>query len=365
MKTSIITFHESNNNGALLQAYALQTTLSRLSDQQCDILNYHSQYKEAQYSVRGKKNLLIFINSLLSTLIQSKIKENVNSFKKQYLNITKKIYNSSSEMTVLNDQYDRFYCGSDQVWNAINTGVDATYFLNFVEDKAKIASYAPSIALSEIPENLKKFYITNVTRFQHLSVREKSGQVLIEKLTGKKPEVVLDPTLLLDKDKWNQIAKPISEKKPYIFVYYISYVPQMIDFVKKLETETGFDVIVAIKTIRDYKNGFTGKIVSPEEFIGYISNAEYVVTNSFHGTAFSVNLEKEFFAFGNKKALAKANSRVTDFLELMNLSNRFIGNEYTIQSLLSENNRIDYSVVSKKLIAEREKSINYIKTTLN
>lgn len=365
MKTSIITFQESSNSGALLQAYALQTTLSRLSEQPCDILNYHSQFKKAQYSVSGKKNLLVLINSLLSAPIKKKIEKKANSFKRQYLNMTKKIFNSSNEMIVLNDQYDKFYCGSDQVWNAINTGADVAYFLDFVEDKAKIASYAPSIALTEIPEKLKDFYTTNINMFQHLSVREKSGQVLIEELTGKKAQVVVDPTLLLDKKEWQQIAKPESRKKPYIFVYYISYVPHMINFVKKLKIETGFDVIVAIKTIRDYKNGFTGKIVSTEEFVRFISNAEYVVTNSFHGTAFSVNFEKEFFAFGNKKVLAKANSRVTDLLEIINLSNRFIGKEYSIQSLLSENNKIDYSTVSKKLLAEREKSIDYIKTTLD
>lgn len=367
MKTSILTFHESNNSGALLQAYALQTVLSRLSQESCDILNYHSKYKALNYSVRFNKNLLVFFNKLLSLPLQKNIQKNAVQFRKEYLNITNKVYKSPKEMIELNNKYDKFFCGSDQVWNPVNTGADDTYFLSFVTDKQKIVSYAPSIALSQIPNEYVDFLTENINRFHYLSVREKSGREIIKNLTGRNAKWVLDPTLLLKKNEWNIISKKPNINKPYIFVYYISYIPELIDFVSKLKKKTGFDVIVSVKTVRDIfvcsMKGFTAKIISTQEFVGCIANAEYIVTNSFHGTAFSVNYEKEFFTFGNKKGLSKANSRITDFLDKFGLIERFISNNSTVATCV-ENSKIEYSDVSEYLATEREDSLSYITNAL-
>lgn len=367
MKTAILTFNESNNNGALLQAYALQTVLSELTNEQCDIINYHSTFKENQYKIKFNNNILVFLNKLLSLTLQKKINKKSDLFRNNYLNITNQVYYTSKELEELNNKYDRFYSGSDQVWNPLNTGGDATYFLDFVKDHNKIASYAPSIAISEIPENLKEFYVENLNRFKYLSIREKSGSRIIKELTGRDATVVLDPTLLLGKEEWSKFANIKPQKKPYIFVYYISYVPELIEFTKQLKKETGLEVVVATKTVRDvyknFTNGFNGKIISPVDFVNYILHADYVVTNSFHGTIFSVNFEKEFFSFGNKKGLSKANNRVTDFLNLLQISNRFINDtDYTLSDLLR--NKIEYNKVTKILSDEREKSINYLKSTL-
>ena len=353
MKTAILTFQESYNNGALLQAYALQTVLTELSNERCDILNYRCPYKQAQYSGRFNKNLLVYINKTISRRIQNEIKKKADSFRDKYLNITNKIYSSSIEMTELNNRYDKFFCGSDQIWNPFNTGGDETYFLNFVEDSKKIASYAPSIAISNIPPQFNNMFIKNINRFRHLSIREKSGQKL-------------DPTLLLNKEEWNQIKQPINNGKPYIFVYYISYLPQLIKFAKELKRETGLEVVVAVKTVRDYVtcilHGFTARIISPNEFVGGIADANYIVTNSFHGTVFSVNYEKEFFAFGNKKGLAKGNSRIMDFLDLLGLSERFNIDTKSIKEFLMK--PVEYKEVKKKLSIEKEKSLSYIKSAL-
>lgn len=366
MRTSILTFQESNNNGALLQAYALQTILSNITKEKSHILNYHSLFKESHYKIKFNKNIPVFMNKLLSIPIQKEINRKAEAFKKRELYITDKRYTSSKEMEELNDKYDRFYCGSDQVWNPVNTGADTTYFLDFVKDTEKIVSYAPSIALSELPEELKGLYFTYINRFKHLSIREKSGKQIINELTGRVAQVVLDPTLLLDKNDWKKVGKPLTQKKPYIFVYYISYVPELIEFVKILKQKTGLEVIIATRTVRDsiknYIHGFTGKIISPEDFVSHILNASYIVTNSFHGTVFSVNFEKEFFTFGNKKGLARANSRIIDFLDTFDLDNRFVSDSSNLVELLE--NKVNYTDVSARLISQRNESIDYIRTTL-
>jgi len=352
LKIVILTFQESSNYGALFQAYALQTKIEKLINSKCEILNYHSTYKATQYSINLKKSLAVFLNKLFSKFIINKVRKNSSSFKKRYLNIAKKVFYSSEQMKELSGQYDLFFCGSDQVWNAINTGEDSTYFLDFVKDINKKVAYAPSIALPEIPENLIDFYKKNINGFMFLSVREESGAKLIEELTDKKAEVVLDPTLLLNQDEWLSISKPINYKKPYIFVYYISYLPQLINFAKKLSKETGLQVILPLRTVRDYFTGFNCKIISPEHFIDSIANAEYVVTNSFHGIAFSVNFKKEFFSFGK------------DFLKLIKLQDRFIDNNFLDNEILQNYIKINYSKVSQILDSEKKKSIEFIKSAL-
>ncbi|MEG1442385.1 MAG: polysaccharide pyruvyl transferase family protein, partial [Oscillospiraceae bacterium] len=139
--------------------------------------------------------------------------------------------------------YDLFVCGSDQVWNYKITNFDKTYFLDFVKDNKKKASYAASFGLSEIPNEYILEYSHLLKSFSHLSVRENEGAKIISDLTGTNCETVLDPTLLLSADKWLTLTKEKTEKKPYILIYLMSKSEKLIDFAYKLSIKTGMKVI--------------------------------------------------------------------------------------------------------------------------
>ena len=371
MKASIITFQDSYNNGALLQAYALEKTLSDLTGERCEILNYHCAFKNKKYGMNLKEKPLVMVNKALSYPIKKKLRRKSDQFKRKYMHITPEEYSTSDEMVKLNEVYDAFFCGSDQIWNPFNTGGDGAFFLDFVRSADAMIAYAPSIAITEMPGDLQALYRKHLNRFKHLSIREESGKAIIEKLTGQNAQVVLDPTLLMTAEDWSKISKPTTIGKPYAFLYFISYRPEMLRFAKRLKEEAGIEIVVSIKTLRDYlvcvKHGLIAKIVSPGEFIGYIQNAEYVITNSFHATAFSINLRKKFFSFGNKSTLARGNSRVTDFLAGLGLSDRFVNrdelkNKDDIHALMKK--EIQYQEVHKKLDSLRAQSMTFIKNAL-
>ena len=369
MKIGILTFQESNNNGAMLQALALQEITSEIANGSAKIINYHSKFKQQQYKLNFSGNKKVFLNKLLSAFVRRKVRLKAEEFRRKYLNIENKKIIDKKELKELNGRFSVFITGSDQVWNVNNIGTDSTYFLDFVDkSNNKIVSYAPSIALSEIPKKYKGFYYENINRFNYLnlSIREKTGQKIIKDLTGQNATVVVDPTLLLHKDEWIKKfnLQPTSyNNEKYIFVYYISYNPNLIKFVKKLKEKTGYKVIVATRTLRDYKIGFQNVVISPKDFVNYIYSAEYIVTNSFHGTAFSVNFEKKFFAFGNSDKLSKVNSRIEDFLDDVSLSSRYISGDYELDSLSNE--VIDYRSSSAILEEMRNKSLNFLYNSLN
>ena len=367
MRASIITFQESSNNGALLQAYALQTVLTDLTGEKCDIINYHSAHKAKDYKNHNKKEILVYLNRLLSKRIRNTMDKKAAVFKDTFLNITGKVYYCLDDLKELNSEYDNFVCGSDQVWNPNNTGGDEAFLLSFVADDSKLISYAPSIALSKIPDEFKEIYKRNILRFTHLSVREKSGKNIIKDLTNKDAKVVLDPTLLLDSHRWNTILQSIETKEPYIFVYCITHRPQLIEYAKKLRKHTGLPIVMAIHTVRDVyicrKNGFRGMIVSPQEFVGAIANAEHVITNSFHATVFSVNYQVNMSIFGNKGRMKDANNRMKDILTQLHLGDRFIDDSSEYNILTDDVQNFDEVIAS--LHTMRKESMDFLGSALS
>lgn len=179
MKIGILTFQESNNNGAMLQALALQEITSEIANGSAKIINYHSKFKQQQYKLNFSGNKKVFLNKLLSAFVRRKVRLKAEEFRRKYLNIENKKIIDKKELKELNGRFSVFITGSDQVWNVNNIGTDSTYFLDFVDkSNNKIVSYAPSIALSEIPKKYKGFYYENINRFNYLnlSIREKTGQ---------------------------------------------------------------------------------------------------------------------------------------------------------------------------------------------
>ena len=359
-KIGILTFQNADNYGALLQAYALKKTIKD-TGHKADILNYYSPKLPKDYKIFRLpkispkdivKKCAKFILSPFLLYIRWKFK----GFRKQYLTDIEPVYPNKIENYA--NKYDIFITGSDQVFNPRITNFDRNYFLSFSKDKNKNFSYAASFGLSlkDLSDNEKEFLKENLANFNSLSVREKQGNEIIESLLSYKSEVNIDPTLLLSKAVWQKIAVS-PKKKKYVLLYLMYKDKNIINFARKL-AKTNHCKLIFISYSLDIIDRVPAKHITPtpQEWIGLFLNAEYIVTNSFHGFAFSVNFNKKFF-LGHLPSHMPVNSRLDNLLEITGLYNRLYTN---FSDTDNYDTPIDWQNVNKKLESERQKSLNYL-----
>ena len=228
-------------------------------------------------------------------------------------------------------EYDAVIVGSDQLWLPSNVMADY-YTLNWVPEKVKKIAYATSFGIGNIPQKYKEMYRQYLTRIDYLSARETSGQEIISELTDRSVPLVNDPALLLDAKGWDEVIKdkPIINDK-YIFCYFMGDNPEQRDFVKRLAKEKGLKIVALlhldqfIETDEHYAD-YTPWDISPDDFVNLVKYAEYVCTDSFHGTVFSIIYSRNFFTFKrfNKKASLSTNTRITSLLTRVGLMDRLV-----------------------------------------
>ncbi len=362
MKIGIITFHRAINYGAVLQTYALQNFLSN-KQYDAEIIDYRCDYMENFYKTIGLKDKTLkqSIRSLMNFFPSSKKKKKFRAFLKNRVNVSKKIYDKSN-IGEANQVYDKFITGSDQVFNFACSNFDKNYFLEFVTDASKKYSYAASFGRKDIPSNFQKDYKKLLSDFQDLSIRETAGQKIVEELLGRDTELSVDPVFLLKTEEWEKIAQKPKEQK-YILIYKLNSSDLIFDFARKLSEKTGdqiialnFDIVDKLKT-RDIKGVSTASV---EEFLGFFKYADYVVTNSFHGTAFSILFHKQFYVEALQKDF-KPNDRVESLLNITNLGNCQI--KSLDDCVLNIDRKFDYA--DKELRKEQRKVCEYLERILN
>ena len=354
-RVGIITFHRAINYGALLQVYALHKSIERLGANPV-VLDYYNpilENKHEKSTLLKCKTLKDYIRFAFLARHYNRKHDKFRSFATNNLNISKPYY-SLDDLRLDSASYDRFVCGSDQVWNGSITGLDPAYFLHFA-DNQKRNSYAASFGFREVAESEQETYKNLLMGFQNMSVREKQGAEIVRRLLGREVEVVLDPTLLLTADEWSKISVE-PKYKDYILIYGFGGYRNLIDFAINLSKKTGLK-IVNIANPYLPKFGFSyERSAGPAEFLGLFKNASYIVTNSFHGTVFSINFNKEFFTEMLPESQG-VNSRLEDVLDLFDLRNRQI-----LSDDVSESDRpIDYKLINTTLELEREKSLSFLR----
>lgn len=337
MQIGIITYHRSYNYGSALQAYALCSFLTKINHH-VEMIDYKTERQQDLYRIySNKKNLMSLARNFQSFFYHKKLithKKRFDEFIEELIPVTKKQYCTETELRKENWSYDCFICGSDQIWNPNCIDFDTSYLLDFVADKSKCISYAPSIA-SNLDEKWYKIFQNELVNYRKLSVREKSGAGIISKITNRDVETVLDPVFLLSREEWMQFVH--EGETDYILCYFIGDIPGMRECAKELGKKYKKKLVVINKNLRDWlipceKNYDCG----PKEFVSLIYNASVICTNSFHAVSFSLIFNKEFYVFVDQGAKS-AKSRILDLFEELNLSPGALNCEDSVIHGLAEN----------------------------
>lgn len=369
----------NHNYGSILQTFALQTIVNNLGVE-TEIVRYNEskfskirrlrnkEYMRTRFKVIEKKITLTFLYRKYSHLLQER-----NIAFSKFISTNLKFSDVLFSLSELNRKaynYDIVLLGSDQVWHPMNLYMNF-FTLNFVPDKIIKAAYAPSFGVSKIPKSYKESYRKYINRIQYLSCREAAGVDIIYDLTGKKPPMVCDPTMLLSKEDWLQVL-PGKTKYPfkYIFCYFIGDNPEQRELVLKLKETTGYKIITLLH-IDEYISSdsnygdYTPFDVDPLDFLELIKNAEYIMTDSFHASVFSILFHKAFFTFNRFENIKEksTNSRIDSLLGVLDLTERRVSSKDTIEILLNKK-EIDFEAVDLKLFPFREASLNYLRTIL-
>lgn len=354
----IITFHFAYNFGSNLQAYALKFLLEN-KGYNVKIINFIYEKDFKQYKLFRVNSYLKRPRSFIIDILcynRNKIrKNNFELFAKKYFNLTQKKYYNYKDMKELNNEFDIFICGSDQIWNLDCTqGVEPAYFLKFAnKDKLKIA-YAPSLAHVKFTKNYDADLKNAINDLDYISVREESTLPLIQPLTEKKVSVVLDPTLLLDQKDYELIIDQNKNESEYIFVYMLEYSVELVKYCNEFSSKKGIKVIYIANNKFSGIKGENAFGIGPDKFLKYIKEAKYVITNSFHATVFSIIFNKKFVTFTTKRS----SSRMVDLLDNLGIPERIYNENFNIDK------DIDYDMVQKKLIDMRKTSLEYLSKAL-
>ncbi|MBE5919037.1 MAG: polysaccharide pyruvyl transferase family protein [Pseudobutyrivibrio ruminis] len=358
MKVGILTFHAVQNYGAMLQAYALSETINGMGHS-CEVIDYRSASIEKQYKpiqLKEIKHPKGFLKSLPMISHKKKLQREVDDFVANIMRTSKKKYDLSNISSCVDD-YDVIIVGSDQVWNLNASGGDTTYLLDFVSDDKKRASYAASISVKDPDDEYKSLLKNQLSRYKFISVRETDAKDLLEELLTRDIYVTIDPTLLIDSEKWINISQDTDEQD-YILLYMMTVNADLRKYATELSRRKGLPV----KYVSLYEPKAEGcEMVFAPSVIDWINlhrNAKYVVTNSFHGMVFSIVFQKKF-AYGLTKNAGK-NTRLSNLLEQIGIGDRVAN----IDDLDKIDTPIDYESVENKLVDLRDGSMNYLKMVL-
>ena len=368
MKIALLTFHTAANYGAALQAYALQKYLLDKGFD-CEYINYVNESRRHEYdmmfhiwdSLRHGK-LISAVAYCLGSPFMALRKIRFNRFYEKNLKVTETVYRTSQEATVLNDDYDYFVVGSDQVWNPVCNGDDSAFLLDFVKDGNKRVSYSSSFGVASIDKEHEDIYRNNLTQFKTLAVRESIGQEIIYHLTGRNAELVLDPVLLLNAEQWRSIMAEKKRKEHYIFSY-TNRDSQTRDFFAtgyKLNGKKHYVLSRYTRPMDFLSSQVRVKYcMSPEDFIRTVNDAELVVTASFHCMALSIVLNRPFVAIitGDKGK----DERPLSLLRILHLEDRILSPSMTIDDI---NRPIDYLEVNTRIEEMKKTSIDYLMKAL-
>ena len=384
-KTGIVSCYFIHNYGSMLQAYATEMIMNEMQ------LPFRTIACKAPIDYMEGNRIIYLIKKLLigdwkMRLGKMKIEhekkinpefaknwyirnEAFNKFSNEFFHLSQYCKDLDALKLMAND-YSAFIVGSDQLWRT-DSVEHGYYTLDWVPDNIRKIAYSTSIGVKEVPWFQVKKNKRFMNRFEFIALREQSACDLVYKLTGRTVQVVLDPTLLFTGEQWMHVqqVEPIDNDK-YIFCYLLGNNPSQRTFIKQFQKETGLK-IVALQHLDEYiksDNGFADDApydVGPREFLNYIRNAEYIFTDSFHCSVFSILYKKQFFTFSrfSENVRQNTNTRIDNLLNITGLSCRKIDCNRDLKSILNMN--CNYVGVDDRLSSLRQSSRAYLRTALS
>lgn len=353
MKIATLTFHWSENYGAVLQAYALQRCL-QLKGYETEIINY----------IPARVRFIQILLKLKSRNINEfRKKYKFDKFRKEKLILSKTTYRTNKMLHQKCKDYDCYISGSDQIWNEsfILTAEGKrkrtlSYYLDFVAKEKKRIAYAISFGTDYLCTEVEQLVEPEINQFQAISVRERTGQKIAKKF-GINAPLVVDPTLLLNKEEYNKIIETPNVSDKYALFSYILHDDQKL---AKQVKEHVYKQFIENEGGKYYNN----EPISIGEWIYNAKNAKIVITNSFHGIVFCLMFHTPFIAIPVENS--KMNDRIDTLLESVGLRERIITSfdVKKIDKLILEN-EINWEHVDKSIKKVREESINYLENNLN
>lgn len=378
-KIGIITIHNSHNYGACLQAFALYKYIE-LQGNDCEIIDLHrpihkdyiyekkySSYRNNPFTIKlrlknGIKKCLLklFRHNTSYDAFTSKIAE--DRFRKFNATIKySKAYYRISDLKKDPPIYDLYISGSDQLWNPSQPYCLEPYFLTFVPDGKKKISYATSIGITELTYKEQNDFKQWLDSYDAISIRENQAKLLLDSFMNKNIIQVADPTFLLDASFWKEIAIYPSTGQKYILLFMLSKNEDIINYAIRLKNESKLQLIILKNTRLRYNpnNYIIDNDCGPLEFLGYLGNADMVITDSFHCTVFSLLMgAKNFYSYISPNS--KRGSRITDLLETFGLLNHLLPSGLSMNYETLIHNKINFANIEEIIESEKVRSRNFL-----
>lgn len=385
-KIALISYHFWYNYGTCLQAYALWKVLYDMG-MESEYLNFGWKYPVPQYMYYAnywkynipnngvyrklKYRLLSYVETIKSHRLIKQLRIDsvcysnnklFDKFHKDLIIESERI--SSAKLKCVSKQYCKFIVGSDQVWNPDCCEEDCYkhFLLDFVDDNNKKFSYGSSIGKVDIDEHTKSLFEKYLKTFASISCRERTGCLLLEKTIGRSVPIVLDPTLLLLPDEWKQIARYKNGIEGAIVCYILGAKEVIVERAIELSEQTHRRLVIltTMPSIIDKYGKYVVGGVGPSEFVGLVDKCSFVVTDSFHGTAFAINFNKPFYSYMKREGDLNTsdNSRILDLLRLFGFEKCLKEDD----SHCFEIDSLDFSNANEILARERKTSMKYLKS---
>lgn len=362
---ALITLHRSANYGSVLQALATQVVLGRMG-YDVVVVDYYAPRNSVPEMLRGlrhkkplfeKNPLALFAARAILLPSYLKRRRNFDRFITRSLNLSGRTYRSNEELTLDPPEADLYVTGSDQVWNSEwNGGIDEALFLAFTPDDAPRISFSASFGKLELDDGEVGRTRELLARYGGITVREDTGVEIVRGL-GLEAAQVLDPTLFMTSEDWLPWVSSKMPRGEYILMYNINHNAPLDRFVRRLARKTGLPVYYISYQLHDcFKRGRMRCCVPVEDFLSLISGARYIVCDSFHCAAFSVNFNREFAIVPPERF----STRLESFMRVVGLEDRIVG-ENGIDVF---NRPIDWDEVNARLEVERARSFDAVRSAI-
>ena len=361
-KVGIFNHWSVNNYGALFLAYALERKLLELG-YDAETIDYLPDEVAKPWKLSMVKKIGILQYTLRLGYFLVFILPRSKSFStfRSKMHISQRKYTDAT-FPEIQYEYDKVIAGGDQLWNCKPIYFNENNFLPFIKEKRRKAVYAASLAQDKMREGFEEEFRQLASGFGYITTREERATEIIEQLTHLKAPRVADPAFLLTAEEWAALSKYDEQKnkKEYIFVYQVQSDIEIINYAQKLAREKNLDIIYCPFPLKKQISCKRKPYISPEEWLGYMKNAKYVITDAFHGLVFALIFNKQFMVEISNYG-KDTHSRITNLLTRLHLEKRLFSNDTAIKQI---DETIDYDAVNIFIREDCQQSIKHIRNIM-